>query len=322
MLVVPVSAKARGRYPLGDVALRVTTPLGVLARFVRVPLSDEVVVVPSLSRVRHFRLLSLQHRLSEVGVRALRQRGDGRSFAGLREYVPGDDPRLIDWKATARHRHLITREHTIERSQTVMVLADCGRAMTQMAGVFARFEHVLSAALVLTDVAAHSGDRVGLLAFDDVVRAFVPAQRGHLALKALRTALSGLDATLTEPDYSAAFRLLALRQRRRALIVFFTDVVDARVARALVAHVSRSAQRHVVVVVAIQNDMLLAAARPVDHGALALYRSAAAEELVRDREEALTRMRRAGVGVLDVPPSQMAAAVVNRYLEIKARGLL
>jgi len=217
---------------------------------------------------------------------------------------------------------LITREHTIERSQTVMILVDCGRVMTQLAGSFSRLEHVLSAAIVLTDVAATSGDQVGLLAFDDEVRAFVPAQRGRTALRNVRAALSGLEATLTEPDYSAAFRLLALRQRKRALVVFFTDVIDASVARSVVAHVSRSAQRHLVVVVAIQNDELLEAARPNTMGALALYRSAAAEELIHEREEALARMRRAGVAVLDVAPTQMATAVVNRYTEIKARGLL
>jgi uncharacterized protein (DUF58 family) len=317
-----VTGQQRGRFPLGDIALAITTPLGMLRRIVRLRPSDSVVVVPSLSNVRRFRLLSMQHRLGDVGVRALKQRGEGGAFAGMREYVPGDDPRLLDWKATARHGRLITREETIERSQIVIPIIDCGRAMTQLAGRFARFEHVLSAALVLGDVAASGGDRVGLLAFDDSIRAFVPPQRESVAVKKMRTALSALEATSTEPDYASAFRLLATRQRRRALLVFFTDVMDARMARTLVSYASRATQRHVLVLVAIQNEALLAAARPGDGGALALFRSAAAEELVREREEALARMRRAGVSVLDVPPSRMAAAVINRYLEIKSRGEL
>ncbi len=321
-LDVPVLGQRRGRYAFGDVALGIVTPLGLLTRIVRTQPTDGVVIVPSLNNVRRFRLLSMQHRLSDAGVRALKQRGEGGAFAGLRDYFPGDDPRLVDWKATARHGRLITREETVERSQTVMLIVDCGRAMTQMAGRFSRFEHVLSAALVLGDVAVTGGDRVGLLAFDDVVRAFVPPQREAVAIHKMRTALSALDATSTEPDYAAAFRLLATRQRRRALLVFFTDVMDARAARTMVSYASRAAQRHVLVVVAIQNEELLAAARPTDSGSLALFRSAAAEELVREREEALGRMRQVGVSVLDVPPSRMAAAAVNRYLEIKARGAL
>lgn len=321
---VPVTGEQRGRYPLGPVAMRVTTPLALLARIVVTPPKNDesITVVPSLTNVRRFRLLAIQNRLSEAGVRALKLRGEGTAFAGLRDYVPGDDPRLLDWKATARHGKLISREQTIERSQTLISLIDCGRAMTQLAGRYARFEHVLSAALVLSDVAATSGDRVGLLAFDDRIRASMPPQRGDRALRGLHRALSGLEPTLTEPDYLSAFRVLATSQRRRALVVFFTDVVDVRSAKSFIAYAGRAAQRHLLVVVAIQNEALMAAARPASDGATALYQSAAAEELVRERDEALARMRAAGLVVLDVAPSRMAAAVVNRYLEIKARGQL
>ena len=323
-LALSVVGETRGRYALGPIAMRIATPLGLLSRIVvSQPRVDEAVtVVPSLTNVRRFRLLALQNRLSEAGVRALKLRGEGTAFAGLRDYVPGDDPRLLDWKATARHGRLISREQTIERSQTVISLIDCGRAMTQIAGHYSRFEHVLSAALVLSDVAATSGDRVGLVAFDDQIRASVPPQRGDRALRALHRSLSGLEATLTEPDYLSAFRVLATSQRRRALVVFFTDVVSGRSAKNFIAYAGRSAQRHLLVVVAIQNEALLAAAKPSTEGATALYRSAAAEELVLERDEALARMRAAGLVVLDVPPERMAAAVVNRYLEIKARGQL
>jgi len=316
--------ETRGSHVLGPVALRTRTPFGLLTRITRTHDAEpqSVTVVPSLTNVRRFRLLALQHRLSDAGVRALKQRGEGTAFAGLRDYVPGDDPRLLDWKATARHRHLITREQTIERSQTVITMIDCGRAMTQLAGRYARFEHVLSAALVLSDVAASSGDRVGMIAFDDVVRSFVAPQRGTGALRTLHNALSALQATLTEPDYAAAFRKLATVQRRRALVVFFSDVVDVRTAGGFVAYAARAGRRHALVFVAIQNEALLAAALPTVQGSAALFRSAAAEELVRERDDALARMRSAGIAVLDVGPAKMTAAVVNRYLEIKARGEL
>ena len=319
---VPITGTTRGKFALGAVALRVQTSLGLLARIIHADAGGEVVVVPSLANVRRFRLLAMQHRLSDAGVRALKQRGEGNAFAGLREYTPGDDPRMVDWKATARHQHLITREQTVERSQTVVCMIDSGRAMTQLAGRFSRFEHVLSATLLLSDVAAAGGDRVGMIAFDDQIRAYVAPQRGAAALRALRTTMSGLDATLTEPDYASAFRMLATRQRRRALIVFFTDVIESRAARAFIAYAGRAAQRHAVVIVAMQNEALLAAARPSMDGALALFRSAAAEELIHERADALARMRQAGLTVLDVAPSKMAVAVVNRYLEIKARGSL
>ena len=215
------------------------------------------------------------------------------------------------------------REHTVEQGQTVLVAVDAGRLMTQLAGDLPRFEHALHAALVLADVALHSGDRVGLLLFDDQVRAFVPPARGAETLARLRESLIPAKASLVEPDYAAAFRTLASRHRRRSLVVLFTDVIDPRSSAALVAHTTRSAGRHLPVVVALRNDALVAAAMPADkRTTTALYESAAAEELLSAREEALQQMRRAGVDVVDASPTQLSAAVVNRYLEIKARGVL
>jgi uncharacterized protein (DUF58 family) len=301
----------------------VRTPVGLIARTLRYPLDTRVLVAPSLAGVRRFRWLAVHQRLAAVGVRDARRRGEGRAFAGLRDYVPGDDPRHIDWKATARRGHPISREFTIEQSQTVYVLVDAGRTMTQLAGAYPRFEYALSSALVLADAAITAGDRVGAMVFDDEVRALVPAQRGVGALHAIRTALVPVAPTMVEPDYAAAFRALAMRQRKRALVVLLTDVLDERAARTLLAHLGRRSSRHLAVVVALRNEALLAAAAlPTGGGAEGYYLAAAAAELLSDRAVALQQMRDAGVVVLDVAPTAMAAAVVNQYLELKARGAL
>jgi uncharacterized protein (DUF58 family) len=318
-----VTGRERGRWPLGPIVLRVPGRLGLVQRTLRDEPGDEVLVAPSMSGVRRFRLLALQHRLHDVGVRSIRRRGEGSNFSHLREYVIGDDPRRIDWKATARRQKLITREYTVEQGQTVMIAIDAGRMMTQLAGGVPRFEYALSSATLLADVAVQSRDHVGLLLFDDQVRAFVPASRGREALERVRQALTPAVATMTEPDYATAFRILAQRHRKRSLIVLFTDVVDARASQALIAHTTRSAARHLLVVVALRNDRLMDAAVPTRaSSSTQLFESAAAEELVAAREEALARMRHAGVSVLDVSPQLMTAAVINRYLEIKARAAL
>ena len=317
-----VSGMVRGLVTLGRVGAQASTRLGLLASRATFAPADTILVTPSVSNVRRFRLLAVQHRLHTAGVRVLRQRGDSRAFAGLREYALGDDPRHIDWKATARRRRHMVREFTIEQSQTIFTMVESGRAMTQLAGEFSRLEHALSAALVLTDVAATSGDRVGTMVFDQEIRAFVPPSRGDASLRLVRNALIPVTATMAEPDYAGAFRYLATRQRRRALIVFFTDVIDERASRSLVAHVTRGASRHLVVVVALRNDAVFEAATLRGERDLALYTSAAAEELVAGRQAVLERMRRAGVTVLDVSPQAMTAAVVNKYLEIKGRGAL
>ncbi|MEO7996770.1 MAG: DUF58 domain-containing protein [Gemmatimonadaceae bacterium] len=320
---VEATGHTRGAAPLGPVGIRVSTKLGLVSASYTIPLADEVRVVPSMTGVRRYRLLAMQQRLNTIGVRVLRRKGGGQSFANLREYVRGDDPRHIDWKATSKKDKLITREFSVERSQTVITLIDAGRGMTQLSGNVARFEQALSAALILTDIASNAGDRVGTMVFDDEIRAFVPAQASRGALTLVRDAFIPVVATTSEPDYASAFRYLAAHQKKRALIVFFTDVIDMRASQALLAHVTRTTARHLVLVVALRNDQLYDAARIHSDGTSALmYESAAAEEVIQARDEVLHRMRRAGVIVLDVSPQTMAAGVINQYLELKNRGAL
>lgn len=318
-----LTGRARGIHALGECALRVDGQLRLTRRTHRFTTGDEITVAPTMREVRRYRLLAVQHRLRDAGVRAIRRRGEGTSFAGLREYVAGDDPRRLDWKATARRGRPMAREYTVEQGQTVLIGIDAGRMMTQLAGELSRFEHALAAAMVLADTAVASGDRVGLIVFDDVVRAFVSPAKGRGPLQGIRRALIGARARLVEPDYAAAFRTLAERHRKRSLVVLFTDVIDVRSSQALIAHASRGAARHLPVVVALRNDALEEAARTAEGmNASALYEAAAAEELLGARHEALLRMRQAGVSVLDVSPQAMTAAVVNRYLELKARALV
>lgn len=330
--------RERGTHSFGRIALRVPGPLGLTRRTARVDATMEVLVTPSLAGVRHYRLLALHHRLREAGVRAVRRRGEGTSFSSLRDYVPGDDPRRIDWKATARRSRLTTREQDVEQGQTIIIAVDAGRRMLQMAGDRPRFEHALNATLVLADVAAQSGDRVGLLVFDDMIRAWVPPARSGAALERIREALIPIRSSMAEPDYAAAVRTLTARHRKRALVVIFTDIVDARSAQALAGHLTRGGARHLPLIVALRDDSLLdvaagrtrlaeaaavGAAAPDQWGsAPEAYERAAAEELLLSREEALIRMRRSGASVVDVSPRTMAGAVVNRYLELKRRGTI
>jgi uncharacterized protein (DUF58 family) len=324
--VIPLEleGRRRGSWPLGPVALRVRTSLGVMQRTLYY-LEDgpSITVTPSVSGVARYRLLTLQHRMRDLGIRSTRRRGEGTTFSHLREYQRGDDPRHIDWKATARRRQLISRQHTVEQGQTVIIAVDLGRMMTQFAGPLPRLEYALNSSLVLADIVASSGDRVGVIAFDDEVRAFVPPMGGPGAVTRVREALVPLRASMVEPDYALAFRTLTARHRKRSLIVLFTDVIDVRASQALIAHTTRSAARHLPLVVALRNEQLIAAAVSQSGGITdSIYERAAAEELLQARDEALLRMRRAGVSVLDVPPEAMTAAVINRYLELKARASL
>jgi len=319
---VPVVPRHRGRERAGSLMVDSTGPLGLGVRRVRVDLPWDASVYPPLVAVRLRASLAQAMRRREQGARPLRQLGEGRLFESLREWVPGDDLRHIDWKATARRRKVITRQYEVERRQHVMLVLDLGRLMTEEAAGVARLDHVVQAALELAYAAAQHDDNVGIMTFARGVQHFVAPQRGRVGVKRVLDVLAVVEPQLVEPDYPGAFRYLAARNRKRALTVLFTDVIDRFASEAVVANVASLRPRHLPLAVTLSNPELdsVAMARPTV--AREAFRKAAAEELLHAREEALGYMRRAGVIVVDVPPARAAQAVVTRYLELKRRGRL
>jgi uncharacterized protein (DUF58 family) len=315
-----VRAAGRGICTLGDVHLRVLGPWQLAWREVRVRRADPIRIQPGVLEMKRFRLLGLRQRMRRMGLRNVRQRGEGRSFESLREYARGDDPRTIDWKVTARRGGLTVRQHEAERSQNVLIAIDAGRLMIESLGARDRLDHALSSALLLADVAGTHGDRVGLFVFADRVQQFLPPRR--IATARLADALAAVQPRPVESNYPAAFNFLARQLGRRSLIVAFTDVIDTGASEALVAQLARAAQRHVMLAVALRNPGILERAAAPAHARIDGYRRAAAEDLLQARALALATMRRAGVLVADAEPDELVTEVVNRYLEVKYRGMI
>ncbi|HEX6373235.1 MAG TPA: DUF58 domain-containing protein [Longimicrobium sp.] len=315
-----VRSLRRGDGELGDLHLRVAGPLGLAWRQRRMNRADAVRVVPGVLEVKRYRLLGLRNRLREAGFRSVRQRGEGGAFESLREYVRGDDPRTVDWKASARRGNLIVRQFELERRQNVVIAIDAGRLMTQKVGERERLDYALTAALLLADVARVHDDAVGLLVFSDRVEAFIPPARNSVSR--LAEALGEVHARMVEPNYPAAFTYLSRQVRKRSLLVLFTDLIDPLASASVVSQLSRAAERHLPLVVAIRNPDLEAAAAQTAPDEATVYRRAAAEELLQARAAALAAMQRAGVLVADTRPGDAVPAVVNRYLDVKRRGVL
>lgn len=323
---VPVLPVRRGRERGGDASggfvVDSLGPLGLGRHRMRVPLPWEVVVYPPLVSVRLRASVAEALRRREAGMKAVRRLGEGRLFESLREWVPGDDLRSIDWKATARRAKVITRQYEAERRQQVLLVLDTGRLMTADVGGVARLDFAVQAALELAYAAAQHDDNVGIMTFADGVQHFVAPERGRAGVRGVMDVLAEVQPKLVEPDYPGAFRYLAARNRKRALTVLFTDVIDRFASDALVANVATLRPRHLPLAVTLRNPELDAAGAQRPATSRDAYRKAAAEELLHAREEALGHMRRAGVLVIDVTPERAAQAVVAKYLDLKRRGTL
>lgn len=317
--VTPVS---RGKGGPGVLHLRALSPWGMAWRSLRLECPWQVTVFPTLVGASLRALPTQSQRRREAGLRAVRRLGEGRAFESLREWVPGDDTRTIDWKATARRGKPMARQYEDERRQQVLIAIDAGRMLTAEHDGRARLEFVVEAALQLAHSAVDHDDNVGLMVFADTVQHYLAPARGRRALRSLLDALATVRGTLVEPDYPAAFAYLAQRNRKRALTVVFTDVIDRTASEALVAQLGSLRPRHLPLAVALRDPSLdrLATARPAT--VQEAFERAAAEELLQSREAALADMRGRGILVLDVPPAGAAEAVVAQYNLLKRRAVL
>jgi uncharacterized protein (DUF58 family) len=312
----------RGAYRFGPVDLRVWRDDGWWRRQVRLQHPDEVAVFPNVVAIKRVQLTLRRGLRAMAGLRRARPPGASTAFAGLRDYVRGDDMRRVSWTATARRDRPVVVEVEAERGQQVMIAIDCGRLMTSPAGDLDKLDHAVNAALMLAWVAQAYGDRVGLMTFDDQVTSFIKPERGSSQIRRLTEALYAIRAEYVEPDFGHAMTHLALRLGRRSMVVVLTDVQDPEASKELVSHCLRLSAKHLVLVVAMSDPAVLAARDAPIATAARAYEWAAAEQFVSSRRESFELLRRGGVLGLDVVAGSLSPALVERYLELKERALL
>jgi uncharacterized protein (DUF58 family) len=319
----------RGDQRSAAVTARSIGPLGMAGRQRSRPVPGQVRVLPPFLSRKH--LPSRLARLREIdGLLPTLTRGQGTEFDSLREYVVGDDVRSIDWRATARRADVVVRTWRPERDRRVVIVLDTGRTAAGRVGVdptagdpggWPRLDWSMDAALLLAALASRAGDHVDFLAHDRVTRAAVFGASRTELLAQLVDAMAPLKPALVESDATAMVSAIVSRTRRRALVVLMTDLNASALDEGLLPVLPQLSAKHRVIVAAVTDPRVdqLAAGRS---DAAAVYDAAAAERSRNDRWRIASRLRHSGVDVIDAPPTELAPALADRYLAMKAAGRL
>jgi uncharacterized protein (DUF58 family) len=312
----------RGRFRFDAIHMRIEGLFSLGAVIATRDAAQGVRVYPNLRGPRRYELAARLGALRSVGVRAVRRPGGGGEFEQLREYVPGDSYRDLDWKATAKRRRPVTRVLGQEQSQTVVVALDAGRMMATSLDHLTKLDHAIHAALLLAYVALRSGDKVGVLVFAENVSSFVPPRRGHGQYRRILEALSAIEATPTYVDFRRLAEFVRMRLPRRSLLVIFSDLLDESQALPLSEQAPLLRRKHLLLCASMNDPIAqtLASERADsdDHA----YRRAAAAAILEDRDAIKLHLRKSGVGLVEAPAGELAIAAVNRYLEIKNKHVL
>jgi len=317
--VVPV----RGRFTFGPVWVRLVGRFGMVEAQRAFDQVQPVQVYPEslLSPHELAKDAADEIRLLDQ-LRHTRHHGAGTQFESLEEFRQGDDPRHIDWRTTARHRRPVIRRFQVERHRDIMLLVDCGRLMGADAQRGTKLDCGIDAALRLVRIALRGGDRCGLGIFDDSVVGYLRPIGGAGSLPTFLASLYDLQPRWRETDFGPMFARLQSRLTKRALVIVLSDVVDAATSTRYRTSLATLAQRHLVLFAALQTPLLGSlVAAPLD-SLEAGFKKAVAFRILREREQAIHALRRSGVHVLDVEPSQLTPPLVNQFIELRRSSVL
>ena len=320
-LALPIVPIRRGRVRIEALWLRWLAPLGLMEMRIRRKIGAAIDIVPDVHGI-HEEAIRFFARDAVYGAKSQLMRGDGVEFDKLCEYAPGMDSRFIDWKRSARHRKLLCKEFRQERNHQIILGFDTGHLMLEPVEGMPKLDHAIRAGMTLGWISLHGGDLVGGCAFDARVRSFIQPGRGMPYFTQMQRFAAGLEYHTEETNFTLGLAELNSRLRRRALVVVFSDFVDAISAELLTESLQLMTRRHVVIFVTFRDPMLSGRREraPVDFTDAA--EAVIADDFLRERAVVLEKVARLGVHCLEVPVRGLSTALLNRYLLIKQRGLL
>lgn len=314
-----VKPERRGLFNFAGTDIVVSGPFRLWKKKWFFPVVNEVKVFPNFREISHYALLATHHNLSQMGIKKLMRRGDGKEFHQLREYRKGDELNKIDWKATARHRRLISREYQDERDQQILFLLDCGRRMAHSENGKRLMDEALNSILLLTYVAARQGDSAGLGCFGGTDKWLVPRKQGD-SVRSMLLAMYDIETSSVTADYRKAAQDVLKQQNRRALVVLITNsrIEDHDDLLQLVSQVKK---KHLVVIANLRESELLNEQGKQVGSLEEAIKYQAKHHYLTERNKLATQLAHRSVPLLDVTAKQLPIALVNSYLELKSSGV-
>lgn len=311
----------RGAHGFAALTLRLQSEGGLLQKQLSLAVAGTAKVYPDFRGADQYQLLAQIDEREEVVRRPRPFRAAGTDFESLRPYIAGEDPRAIDWKATARRGTLISRNRQVEKGQQLAVLLDTGRLMEETIGRFSKLEHALRATVMLSYVVQKRGDGLAVASFSNRIESFLPTVRGPGLSARVLESLYTVEVRPVESDYWQAVAQMMRLLTRRSLVILLTDVLDATASAGLINNLTRAAERHLVLCVVLNEPAVAEIARSTPATVAAAYRKAAACDQLRRRRLALESMRARGILILETDPAHLSIHLVKRYLEIRQANL-
>jgi len=313
---------SRGEYHFGKINLYLSTGLGLVRRRLRKPLESMVAVYPSIIQMKKYELRTFARTAVEYGVKKVRRIGHSYEFEHIKQYNRGDDYRSINWKATGRRAQLMVNVYEDEKSQAVYTIIDKSRVMHMPFHGLSLFDYAVNASLVISNIVLGKQDKAGLLTFAEQPKARIKADRGKHQLKKILEALYNETEGSVEANYESMYMAVRDLVNGRALLFLYTNFESTYALQRALPQLRRLNDTHLLVVIFFENtEVSSSAAQPVDT-VEGIYKQVTAENYMLTKVQLVQQLKQFGIMSILTKPENLTVASINKYLELKSRGMI
>jgi uncharacterized protein (DUF58 family) len=281
-----------------------------------------VPVYPSYIQMRKYELLAISNRLVQSGIKKIRRLGNTTEFDQIKEYIAGDDVRTVNWKATARKNRLMVNKFQDEKAQNVYSIIDMGRAMKMPFEHMALLDYAINSSLVISNIAWLKHDKPGLITFSDKVSSFLPAERRGSQMYRISEVLYNQQTNFSESGYEHLYAHIRTRVTQRSLLLLFTNFETLTGLKRQMKYLRQIAKQHLLVVIFFENTELRKFLHDPARNTQEIYYKTIAEKFEMEKKLIVSELQAYGIQSIYTAPQQLSVKTINKYLELKSRGLI
>lgn len=312
----------RGEYLFGNINIYIQSFLGLVIRRTKIEQSQTVPVYPSFIQMRKFEMYAISNRLSDIGLKKIRRIGHTMEFDQIREYVPGNDIRSINWKATARTGSLMVNQFQDERSQQVVNVIDMGRVMKMPFEGLSLLDYAINTSLVISNIALLKEDKAGLLTFTNKKITVVKPEKRRPHIQRIQESLYNLDTNFLESNYERLIVGLKTYLNQRSLVLLYTNFETLDSMERQLPYLQRIAKDHLLVTIFFENTELSDFIKENSKTIGDIYTKTVAEQFDYEKRQIVKELNLRGIHTILTPPKELSVNAINKYLELKARGMI
>ncbi|WP_168926327.1 DUF58 domain-containing protein [Marixanthomonas ophiurae] len=312
----------RGEYRFGNLNCYATSVIGLIRRRYTFNNEQMVKVYPSFIQMKKYDFLAIDNRLRQIGLKKIRRIGHTMEFEQIKEYVIGDDVRTVNWKATAKHGHLMVNQYQDEKMQPIYSIIDTSRVMKMPFNELKLLDYAINSSLAFSNIALKKGDKVGMADFSNKLGAFLPANAKKTYLNTLLETLYNVDTNFKDSDFGILQALVRRKITQRSLLLLYTNFEYISSLKRQLPYLQAIAKKHVLVVIFFENTELKSLSDTDAETIPEIIDQTIAQQFQYDKKLMVRELQQRGIQTVLTAPEDLTVNTINKYLEIKAKGLL